>query len=115
MKLTIAEVKRRLPAGAKFTGEFCGRLNTRVISNTGATSLVKPENERRTQRIVRKQSSEMVSEFLSGPRIGQLIYCAWKGVSAREEAGDIILSQEIQGRSEDFLRIQAIEIKEAVA
>ena len=104
MKLSIAEVKRRLPVGTEYTGEFIGTMNVRVIGNLGVTNLHKSEQERITRRRIVKQTSEMVSEFLDGPKAGQQIYLTWKGVSAQEDTdGSIVLMMD---NVEPFLRIR---------
>jgi hypothetical protein len=91
MKLTIAEVKRRLPVGKKFIAEWCGKMN-------------KDKPDARTTRVVSKQGAVMVSEFLSGSNQGKTIDLNWRGVSAREENGNIVLSLG----EEDFLKIEIV-------
>jgi hypothetical protein len=105
MKLSIAQVKCRLTVGTEYTGEFIGPLNTRVVSNVGPVLLTRPEAERITRRKVVKQTKDMASEFLTGPKQGQTIYLNWAGVTAREENGSIILTQNFNDKSEDFLKI----------
>ena len=91
--------------GTEYTGEFIGAMNTRIIGNLGVTNLVKPENERIARRRVLKQASEMVSEFLDGPRAGKCIYLTWKGVWAQEDTdGSIVLVMD--NGVEPFLRIR---------
>lgn len=110
-KISIAEVRRRLPVGAKFTASFVGPMTMVVQGNLGATTLP-PANDRTTERVVKRQSSStMVSEFLTGPKIGKSIYCDWAGMAAREEGdGSIVLSHERDGEQKDFLSISNIQV-----
>ena len=100
MKLSIVELKRRLPVGAEFTATFIGPLNTRVIGNGMVTDLPHPCMV--TKRRVYKQGEEMSSMFLDGPKAGKFIFLDWKGIKAREDGGAIILTDA----GEDFLRIE---------
>lgn len=90
MKISITEVKRRLVAGTNFVGEFVGD-NVRLCS---------PGMEK-TRRCVKKNTTEMVSEFLDGPKVGQSIFCKWAGVTADERDGSIFLT----ANGQEFLKI----------
>lgn len=90
MKLSISELKRRLPAGTEFTGEFVGR--NRQVAAAGMSIC---------RRRVVKQGTQMVCVFLDGPKQGEQSYLTWRGVSAKEIDGAIVLSDE----GEEFFRI----------
>lgn len=93
--ISIAEVKRRLPVGAQYTGENLVAL--------------RPENRGPFTRRVLSQATEMVSVYLDGPKEGQKIYLgSWRGVEAREENGAIVLRDFLGGL--DFLRITDIQV-----
>jgi hypothetical protein len=75
--MTITEVRRRLPVGTEFTGEFLNPLrpdNPHIIAR---------------RKIVKQTASQMVSVFLEGAKLGEKIYLDWKGTKAREEDGKI--------------------------
>ena len=91
MKLSIAEVKRRLPVNKEFTGEFIGR-NRGIAGYTVAK-----------RRVVR-QGGTMCCILLDGPKAGQKIYLDWRGVQALERDGSIILIQTAR-EDEEFLKI----------
>jgi hypothetical protein len=104
MKIAIAEVKRRLPVGTEFTAEFL-REPLVVRGNCGDTVMAPVQMI--TRRRVVKQTSQMVSVYLDGPKAGKEIYCDWAGVSAREDTdGSIILTNTKVSPAEDFLRIR---------
>lgn len=95
MKITIAQLKRRLPVGTKYTAEFIG-VNRRFC---------KPGMEV-TRRIVSKQTSEMVSILLDGPLHGRNIYMKWAGTTADEREGSIYVSgMDEFGTPDEFLKI----------
>lgn len=101
MKLSIAEVKRRLSVGTEFTAEFL-RGPLVVRGNTGDTVMPVPAPSRRR---VTKQTSQMVSVYLDGPKVGKSIYCDWAGVTAREDTdGSIVLTNNKVTPAEDFVR-----------
>lgn len=97
MDISIAEVKRRLPVGARYKGENLAAL--------------RPENRGPFTRRVLTQASDMVSVYLDGPKEGQKIYLGkWRGVEAREEDDAIILtSVHSKDGAFDFLRITDIQ------
>lgn len=101
MKLSIAEVKRRLAVGTEFTAEYLGGPLV-VRGNCGDTTFqVPPPSKRR----VIKQTSQMVSIHLEGPKAGQSVYCDWAGVAAREDTdGSIVLT--MKSPEKDFVRIR---------
>ena len=91
MNLSIAEVRRRLPAGTLFNATFL--LGPIVVrGNTGNTTI--PPVTSAPRKVVKQSAHEMVSELLDGPKKGQNVHCGWKGVTAREENGEIILTSE---------------------
>ena len=101
-KMTIADVRCRLPVGAKFTAEFIRPLVVRP--NVGEASPLPTAAPTTSARVVRSQTAhEMATEYLDGPRAGRVIYCNWKGVTARVEENAIILSGP-----DDFLKITGI-------
>lgn len=107
-RLSLAEIRRRLPPGKFFTAEFVGEINIRVIGNLGVTELRKSPAEIRTRRRVRTQSRhEMASEILTGPKAGQPIYVAWSGVDVYVEAPGVLLLQ-MSDEPQPFLRISEI-------
>lgn len=106
MKMTIAELKRRLPVGAEFTAQFL-RGPITVRGNCGDTVLA-TDNTPRRRRVV-KQTSQMVSVHLDGPKVGHNAYLTWKGTTARQDTdGSIILTMnDDEGKRppEDYLKI----------
>lgn len=100
MKLSIAALKRMLPVGMHFTAEFYGIVNRAVALKSGLI----------TRRCVTKQTSDMVSVYLDGPRTGLSIWLNWRGVSAKqEEDGSITLFQKVTDhQTEPFLKISNI-------
>jgi hypothetical protein len=117
-KLSIAALKRMLPVGAEFTAEFCCRTAVIVRGNLGTTThfVPQPDDLRISRRRVVKQTSQMVSEYLTGPKQGQQIYCQWTGTTARRDAsGDIVLTNTQVDPPEDFLRIRAITARAILA
>jgi len=101
MKITIAEVKRRLKIGTEFTGEFVGS-NAKVC---------KPGMQI-TQRRVTKNNKELESLLLDGPNSGQKIYLNWTNVVADERDGSIFLALNeeqalecVPQRNPEFLKI----------
>lgn len=105
MKLSIAELRRRLPAGTRFTARFL-RGDIVIRGNTGTTTL-EVDKETQTREVVKQTASEMVSVYLTGPRKGREVTCTWRGVSAREDESGITLTQGETG--EDFLLIRIEE------
>lgn len=102
-KLSIAEVKRRLPVGCIYLGEFIG----------GNAHRAKPGNVC-TKRRVETQKSQMVSRLLTGPNSNlsprddnkELIYLHWVGITADERDGSIFLTL-VEGEDE-FLKITIV-------
>lgn len=94
MKISIAEVKRRLDECVKYTGEFIGTNAKRC-----------PPDMQVTNRIVLKNKSQLVSMFLDGPKQGEVIYLNWKYVRAEERNGSIFLSMTETEPEEEFLKI----------
>ena len=94
MKLSIAEVRRRLPVSSTFTGEFIG--------NNG--KICKPENKVLRRQVISQRPQEMESKLKEGPDEGKSTYLAWPGVIARLEDEAIILTCT----GEDFLKITDI-------
>lgn len=93
-RISLAEVRRRLPVGAKFTAEFIG-FNGKVC---------KPEN-RCTKRVVEKQSAH---QMVSVKEDGERVWHQWSHTLAEEhEDGSIVLSMtEDEGKKpEPFLKI----------
>lgn len=94
-RISLAEVRRRLPVGAKFTAEFIG-LNAKVC---------KPEN-RCTKRVVEKQTSH---QMVSVKEDGERVWHQWNETMAHEhEDGSIVLSMtdgDESKKPEAFLRI----------
>lgn len=108
MKISIAEVRRRLPVGATFTATFLRDLTVRP--NVGPP-VVMPNRGPSSREVVSQNAHEMVSRYTSGPRSGQNISCKWTGVTARVEDGvTIILSQKFGDEREDFLAITDIKV-----
>lgn len=93
-KLSIAEVKRRLAPGVEFVGEFVGVNAHRC-----------PPGLQKTRRRVVKNASQLVSEFLDGPKVGELIYLRWVHTSAEERDGAIFLTMTEVRPPEKFLKI----------
>lgn len=93
--MKISELKKLLPVGKEFVVEFIG-INRKLCL---------PGMEL-TKRVVHQNNSQLVSQFLEGPKINQLIYMSWKGIEASERDGSIFLSGTDSGG--DFLRIQIL-------
>ena len=92
MKIAIAELKRMLPVGQEYMAEFIG-VN-RIHCKPGIQL---------TKRIVVKSNSELISKFLDGPRINELIYLgSWVGITADKREDGIYLSSSEIG---EFLKI----------
>lgn len=94
MRLSIAEVRRRLPVGKFFTGEFIGRNG----------QLCKPENKILRRQVEAQKSNEMECRLKDGPDEGRVTYLEWIGVLAREDENAIILTCT----GEDFFKITDI-------
>jgi hypothetical protein len=90
MKISIADVKKRLGVGVEFVGEFVG----------DNAKFCRPGMEKTRRRVV-TNNTQLVSEFLDGPKVGQVIYCKWAGVTADERDGGIFLTSD----GEEFLKI----------
>lgn len=81
-QISIAEVRRRMPPGTTYLGEFIGEKNRTF-----------PEINCTRRRVKVNTKSQMVSEFLTGPKSGHQAYNEWKGVKATiSRESDIILS-----------------------
>jgi len=93
MKISAAEVRRRLPVGTECIVEFIG-INRKHCA---------PGNERTRRRIIGQTASQMVSLFLEGPKVDHRIYLQWYRITAEEKDGAIILSDGYQG---EFLKIE---------
>lgn len=96
MKISIAEIRRRLKPGTPYIAEFIGAVNTRLCD---------PGMERTKRIVVTNTTTEMKSRFLDGPKEGQDIYLRWVGVSADSRDGYIYLSQSDGKTAGEFLRI----------
>lgn len=108
--VSIAQVKRLLPPNKEFIAEFIGRANAYVRSNIGITSLVRPADERIERRRVLKQTHQMISLRLTGPKAGEKIYLRWRGVTARQTPEGIVLTMHDNlPEPEDFLLIKVNE------
>lgn len=111
----ISQLQEKLKVGTTFTATFLGKPVV-VRGNLRDTEIPVPPASAR--RVVKQTTTEMVSEILDGPRAGELMYCAWDGVKAREEAGEITLSQTDEARdgpkTYDFVRISHTEHKEGL-
>jgi hypothetical protein len=94
MKLSIAEVKRRLAPGVEFTGEFVGTNAARCKPGMQVT-----------RRKVVSNKSQLVSQFIDGPKAGETIYLNWTGVTADERDGSIYLTMTEVSPPEEFLKI----------
>ena len=94
MKVSIAGVKAKLSVGTEFVGEFIG-VNAQICR----------PGLQKTRRRVTKNNTELVSTFLDGPRVGEAIYLTWRGLTADETDGAIVLSMHDNGAAEPFLRI----------
>ena len=95
-RISISELKRRLPVGQTFTGEFVG-WNPSVARKGMAVC---------RRRVVR-QGQQMVCEFLDGPRRGEQSNLGWRGLTAEEIDGAIVLCDQ-NGRDrqpEAFLKL----------
>ena len=106
--LSVSAVKRKLSVGTDYIGELCGVDNITIFSNIspgGPVALV-ANPHLVTERRVIKQGVKMISEYLTGGKVGGRVNLNWNGVSAREEGMSIILSQQFEDdRMEDFLKI----------
>jgi len=92
-RITIAELRRRLPEGSEYDGEFL------------LTKFIRGGESDRQRRVVKKNTtSHMVSTFLTGPKIGKNIYLDWRGCTAVESCGVIM----IRSGESDFLKITQI-------
>jgi len=91
MKLSKAEVRRRLSPGTQFTGEFIGQ-NAKFCA---------PGMEVCRREVQTNSTHQLISKLLDGPKVGESIYLQWSNVVAREENSAIILSDE----GDDFLKI----------
>ena len=89
MKISIAEVKRRLKIGTEFTAEFIGQ--NAIHCKTGMQI---------TKRRVLKNNSQLESILLDGPNKGKTIHLNWTNVTAQEKDGSIILSMNEKQGSE---------------
>lgn len=95
MKISIAEVKRRLQPGVEYIGEFVGTNRLRCAPGMAVT-----------RRQVVKCTPSLQSVFLDGPKEGHLIYGDWNHVTADERDGSIYLTMDLtQGRREEYLKI----------
>jgi hypothetical protein len=66
-----------------------------------------PDDLRITRRRVVKQTAQMVSEYLTGPKQGNNIYLTWQGVTAEQDTdGSIVLTNSQVQPPEAFLRIR---------
>jgi len=93
MKISVAEVRRRLPEGKECVIEFVGTNAQHCNPETKCT-----------RRQIRKQTaSQMASAFLEGPKKGSLIWLQWKGITADERDGAIFLTDGFH--KEEFLKI----------
>lgn len=64
-----------------------------------------PGMECTRRRITKNSETEMVSQMLTGPKQGHHIGNPWKGVKARQDGEDIILSVLKNDSLEDYLKI----------
>lgn len=95
MRLSITKVREQLPEGREFTGEFIG-LNAKFC---------RPGMQVTRRRVVKNSSYQLLSRFLDGPQKGRLIYLAWKGLTAEDVDGAVILTKTVDGEPEAFLKI----------
>jgi len=97
-RISLAEVRRMLPVGTRFTAEFIG-FNARVC---------KPEN-RVTKRTVVKQTA---NQMVSVKQDGEHVWHQWShSIAEQYNDGSIVLSMtEDEGKPPDpFLKI-AVEV-----
>lgn len=92
MKLSIAEVKRRLPVGTEYVGEYVGG-NARNVKLGGRIA---------RRRVTKQTSYEMTSEVLTGPNSGSIPHLTWQGQKAREDDGAIII---LDHQGDQYFRI----------
>lgn len=93
--VSVAEVRRRLPVGTEFTGEFIG-INAKNC---------RPGMQVTRRRVVKNSSHELESVMLNGPQKDGLIHLNWKHVAAGERDGNIILTMTETKPPEKFLKI----------
>lgn len=72
MKLSIAELRRRLPVGATFTSTFIGKNS----------SIARPTMLQTKRRVLKQSARDMVSVITQGEHTGENIWVNWKFVSA---------------------------------
>jgi len=96
MKLTLKELRLKLKVGVLFTAEIIGpRLKSfHPLLHT-------------TSRKVINNKKELVSEYLSGPKMGSLVYLNLIGVKAEERDSSIYLKHD-----EDVYEFLKITIQE---
>lgn len=68
--IAIAELRRRMPVGTKFTAEYM-----RGAASYGLTN---------TREVIKQSNTRMISRLLDGPKSGQEVTCEWRGVEAIE-------------------------------
>ena len=98
LTLSRAEVRRRLPIGAKFTGEFIGKNR----------QFCRPGMEVCQRQVIKQNSYEMLCLLLDGPKSGEETHLTWKHIDALERDGAIILRMTEVNPPEEFLRITDI-------
>jgi hypothetical protein len=98
MKISIADVKRRLPVGTKFAAEFIGRNAVHCRPGMQFTS----------RQVKRQTSQYMESEFLDGPTVGETIDLIWKGKEAKQVGEAIVFTNTSVNPPEEFLKIRVI-------
>jgi len=81
-KISIDEVRRRLPVNAEFTCDYIGPN----------TAMIGPDNTGVRRRVIRQTDKEMTSVVLTGPRNGREVDCVWAWVLAEDNDGVIVLS-----------------------
>lgn len=93
--ISIAAIRRQLIPGTTYLGEFVGINRLHCV----------PGMECTRRRITKNSETEMVSQMLTGPKQGHHIGNPWKGVKARQDGEDIILSVLKNDSLEDYLKI----------
>jgi hypothetical protein len=90
MKITIAEVKRRLPVGTEYIGTYVGKF---AYLTKGYTTC---------KRKVVRNTNTLESVFLDGSRAEERVFLPWRSVTATENHDGITLSDD----NGEFLRIK---------
>jgi hypothetical protein len=106
-KLSLEALRKRLPVGHEFTGEFVGKVNRQRC---------KPEEVVMRRRVVANTTKELSCMLLDGPRAGETSTLPWKftvlsgkerlnrSITADERDGSIFLTMN----DDEFLKLTGV-------